>query len=419
MTTHRSEVVPEYVEGVFELKDFTQSRRGSSNYFLSNPIVVNDLVWRLKVYPDGNGSSKGFFLAVFLFMEQGLQTAAKYEYRVELVNHRSPQLAVVRESVSEFVAGDCWGYPKFAHIEDLYSEGYLNEDRETLVIKFYIRAPLYSQQAREQERYIARLEGQLKAMKEDVEKYKKICIEHGLRLDIGGDTKKPAEKTVGEDTKEEKPEAKAEEDNKVELKQEQRNVLDEVISSVKIDPNSCCNSEANDSEREDANHPEDLNEEETKGKEEAKVTEAKNNKIKILESNRIESQDINKEEALNSENQKSDDEEINDYEDSAHCDRNEVEESKSNLNESSEQEDSLVPTPEEIDILKEISNRYSADIKLGHKLLLNMKKKTIEDIKFSPSEKDSPYNKQLEEELNNSSSVSNDLNLEDDIIDDE
>eukprot|EP00826_Nyctotherus_ovalis_P017642 TRINITY_DN15207_c0_g3_i1.p1 TRINITY_DN15207_c0_g3~~TRINITY_DN15207_c0_g3_i1.p1 ORF type:complete len:266 (+),score=111.73 TRINITY_DN15207_c0_g3_i1:40-798(+) len=252
-------------------------------------------------------------------------------------------------------------------------------------------------------------------MKEDVEKYKKICTEHGLHLDAGEDTKKLAEEAASEDVKEEKSEAKAEGGDEAELKQDQRNILEEVISSVKIDPNSCCNSEANDSEREDTNHPEDLNEVEIKGKEEVKVTEAKND--------RAENQSINKkEEAFNGESQKSDDEEINDYEDCemmAGSERNEVEETKSNLNESSEQEDSLIPTSEEIDILKEISNRYSADIKLGHRLLLDMKKKTIEDIKFSPNEKDSPYNKQLEEELNNSSSVSNDMNLEDDIIDDE
>jgi len=34
---------------------------------------MNELVWRLKVYPDGNGSSKGFFLAVFLFLESVLR----------------------------------------------------------------------------------------------------------------------------------------------------------------------------------------------------------------------------------------------------------------------------------------------------------------------------------------------------------
>jgi len=64
-----SELVPEYVGGIFELPKFSQARQASPNQFLSAPLLMNGLTWRLKVYPNGNGPFKGSFLAVFFCME--------------------------------------------------------------------------------------------------------------------------------------------------------------------------------------------------------------------------------------------------------------------------------------------------------------------------------------------------------------
>ena len=61
--------MPEYTGGVFELPHFTESRKVTPNYFFSEPLMANGLVWRLKVYPNGNGPSKGSYLAVFFHME--------------------------------------------------------------------------------------------------------------------------------------------------------------------------------------------------------------------------------------------------------------------------------------------------------------------------------------------------------------
>lgn len=99
-----------------------------------------------------------------------------------MLNHRRTQLAVVRESVSEFVEGDCWGYPKFMYIEDLYREGYLMQEKEKLVIRFYVRAPLYSQQAKDQEKYIRKLEEKIKTMQKTIDNYKEICAKEGVSV---------------------------------------------------------------------------------------------------------------------------------------------------------------------------------------------------------------------------------------------
>jgi len=62
--------VPEYVEGRFQLSGYTKVRKTFPNHFFSLPIKINDHVWRLKVYPNGNGTSRGSFLGVFLCMEK-------------------------------------------------------------------------------------------------------------------------------------------------------------------------------------------------------------------------------------------------------------------------------------------------------------------------------------------------------------
>lgn len=100
---------------------------------------------------------------------------------MELVNHKNPKLGVVRESVSEFAAKDCWGYPKFMYIDDLYKEGYLTKDEEKLVIKYHIRAPLYSQHVKDQQKYISKLEENIKSMEENIEIYKKACSETAIK----------------------------------------------------------------------------------------------------------------------------------------------------------------------------------------------------------------------------------------------
>jgi len=63
-------------------------------------------------------------------MLKGLSEPSKYEYRVEMINHREPsRMQVVREFSSDFEVGECWGYNRFYRIDLLEREGFLsNED---------------------------------------------------------------------------------------------------------------------------------------------------------------------------------------------------------------------------------------------------------------------------------------------------
>ena len=122
----------------------------------SPPLNVNGLSWRLKVYPDGNGVVRGNYLSVFLELSAGLPETSKYEYRVEMI-YQSPQQPrsvnasslcppdaltaassnknVVREFASDFEVGECWGYNRFFRLDLLASEGYLNPENDTLILR--------------------------------------------------------------------------------------------------------------------------------------------------------------------------------------------------------------------------------------------------------------------------------------------
>jgi tripartite motif-containing protein 37 len=86
-------------------------------------------------------------------MQKGIaQEAQKYEYRVEMLAapvHGDPtQRRVTREFQSEFEVGECWGYNRFYRIDLLESEQYLSED-DSLMLKFYVRAPTYAQHCKD------------------------------------------------------------------------------------------------------------------------------------------------------------------------------------------------------------------------------------------------------------------------------
>lgn len=123
---------------------------------------INFLSWRLKVYPDGNGVVRGNYLSVFLELSSGLPETSKYEYRVEMIHQQSkdPSKSIVREFASDFEVGECWGYNRFFRLDLLANEGYHNLERDTVVLRFQVRAPSYYQRCRDQQWYIQSLEVQ-------------------------------------------------------------------------------------------------------------------------------------------------------------------------------------------------------------------------------------------------------------------
>lgn len=62
---------------------------------------------------------------------------SRYEYRVEMVHQASsdPTKNIIREFASDFEVGECWGYNRFFRLDLLASEGYLNMQTDTLVLR--------------------------------------------------------------------------------------------------------------------------------------------------------------------------------------------------------------------------------------------------------------------------------------------
>jgi tripartite motif-containing protein 37 len=100
-------------EATFIMRPFSVLKdRGETAY--SEPLVINGITWRLKVYPNGNGSVKGTYMSVFVEMVKGWgNEVGSYEYRVEMVNQRDPRKIITREFVSEFESSVSWGYNRF------------------------------------------------------------------------------------------------------------------------------------------------------------------------------------------------------------------------------------------------------------------------------------------------------------------
>ncbi|XP_047988393.1 E3 ubiquitin-protein ligase TRIM37-like [Leguminivora glycinivorella] len=153
-----SEIVPSYDSSTFPLTNFTQLQHAAAPVY-SAPLHVNGLCWRLKVYPDGNGVVRGNYLSVFLELSAGLPETSKYEYRVEMLHQvsRDPSKNIVREFASDFEVGECWGYNRFFRLDLLASEGYLNPDTDTLILRFQVRPPTFYQRCRDQQWYINQL----------------------------------------------------------------------------------------------------------------------------------------------------------------------------------------------------------------------------------------------------------------------
>uniref|UniRef100_A0A1B6E019 RING-type domain-containing protein n=1 Tax=Clastoptera arizonana TaxID=38151 RepID=A0A1B6E019_9HEMI len=154
----QSEIVPGYDSSTFVMQQFTQLQHKADPVY-SPPLHVNGLCWRLKVYPDGNGIVRGNYLSVFLELTVGLPETSKYEYRVEMIHQGSRDASknIVREFASDFEIGECWGYNRFFRLDLLASEGYLNTEIDTLILRFQVRPPTFFQRCRDQQWYINQL----------------------------------------------------------------------------------------------------------------------------------------------------------------------------------------------------------------------------------------------------------------------
>ncbi|XP_021700141.1 E3 ubiquitin-protein ligase TRIM37 isoform X2 [Aedes aegypti] len=150
-----SEIVPAYDTGVFIMQNFTKLQKKAEPVY-SNPLYVNGLCWRLKVYPGGNGAMRKEYLCVYLELTVGYPEASTYEYRLQMIHPNSSKI-IQREFVSDFEVGECWGYNRFCRLDALAEEGYLNTINDTLELRYQVRPTTFYQKCRDQQWYINNL----------------------------------------------------------------------------------------------------------------------------------------------------------------------------------------------------------------------------------------------------------------------
>ncbi|CAG9771681.1 unnamed protein product [Ceutorhynchus assimilis] len=153
-----SEIIPPYFKSRFVMRDFSQLQLKAEPVY-SAPLHYNGLCWRLKVYPNGNGVVRGNYLSVFLELGAGYPETSKYEYRIEMISQTGDsEKNIIREFASEFEVSECWGYNRFFRLDMLATEGFLNIQMDTLVLRFQVRAPTYFQLCRDQQWFISQLQ---------------------------------------------------------------------------------------------------------------------------------------------------------------------------------------------------------------------------------------------------------------------
>lgn len=169
----------------------------------SSHILINKESWALLV------DSPVVYLILFFWW--------RYEYRVEMVHQASsdPTKNIIREFASDFEVGECWGYNRFFRLDLLASEGYLNMQTDTLVLRwvhidqkcctinkslnrvwglktflifffsYQVRSPTFFQKCRDQYWYISQLESAQSGYIQQINNLKEVqCVFNLLWSDL-------------------------------------------------------------------------------------------------------------------------------------------------------------------------------------------------------------------------------------------
>ena len=122
-----------FSDSTFILKNFS-SYRNKEDVIYSDPMIIDGISWRLKVYPNGNKPVIGNYLSVFVEMYKGwYDRSGFYEYRVELIHRENKSKMITREFISNFETSVSWGYNKFCRLDSLESEGFLNITEDLVI----------------------------------------------------------------------------------------------------------------------------------------------------------------------------------------------------------------------------------------------------------------------------------------------
>ena len=143
-------LVPKYETGIYKINNYENIK--SDKVIYSPEMHIGGLIWKLKIYPRGNVTSKGECISVFLELQSGVIEPSKYFYVLELVNFKNRRNYYMEYS-SNFSNGECWGYSNFYKIKKLKEDGFIDQNGD-IIIKVHIRPESFEQLARDLKGYI-------------------------------------------------------------------------------------------------------------------------------------------------------------------------------------------------------------------------------------------------------------------------
>ncbi|XP_058825521.1 uncharacterized protein LOC131685668 [Topomyia yanbarensis] len=129
---------PEYNSNIFVMRNFTSLRQNNEDICSDNSYDDLGCCWRLIAYANGDKDGRGEWLSVYLRLLEGIP--GSYDYCVELL-HNDVTKTVKMEGTERFEIQERFGWSRFARLDMICANGFVNEEHDALYFRFSLRPP--------------------------------------------------------------------------------------------------------------------------------------------------------------------------------------------------------------------------------------------------------------------------------------
>ncbi|RUS21560.1 hypothetical protein BC937DRAFT_92266 [Endogone sp. FLAS-F59071] len=176
-----TQLVPAPQERWVYVRNFSVLKE-SRQEFCSSEMSMYGLRWRLRVCCSGDKQIGNEYLSVFIELIEGGEEKAEYHYEIELVHPtgyprvtvihnglsvvRKGHTSVVHEYTNEFGGQTTsWRHDEFCTLDVLKNEGFIDTQNDSLSLVYSVRPANYLQMVKLQNRYIRRLEDEVRQLR--------------------------------------------------------------------------------------------------------------------------------------------------------------------------------------------------------------------------------------------------------------
>ncbi|OHT17168.1 MATH domain containing protein [Tritrichomonas foetus] len=165
----RNELVPDYSTFQIEIPNFVSSFKGKTyKTTYTPPIDIFHGKWRAKIHASPKGDDSHANLSVFIELLNGYGTPFYIDYKVQ-IRHPEKSDVISRAFKSEFNVMDSWGWTKFAVVDTIISEGFV-QPNDTIIMDISIRPSNFAEYSKIYESVLKRYRDKYHNMKEQIKK---------------------------------------------------------------------------------------------------------------------------------------------------------------------------------------------------------------------------------------------------------